>query len=261
MMASQYARLSYRWLVAIPFFGLSTLAIGLPLIVISLMGFGDLGSRTLAVLWAKLNSIVLRMQVTVEGRDNIKPQQSYVLVANHESALDILLIYGYLPIELKWVMKKELRRVPIIGGACAAMGHILIDRSNSTQAVESIQNASAKLTQGMSVMFFPEGTRSNDGRILPFKKGAFRLAVDLSIPVLPITIEGTRNMLPTGTLDWRPGRVALRIHPALRTAELTSRSVAELSNRAESMIRQQPGNEHNLSTTDEVLPSCEKITS
>ena len=75
MMASQYARLSYRWLVAIPFFGLSTLAIGLPLIVISLMGFGDLGSRTLAVLWAKLNSIVLRMQVTVEGHDNIKPQQ------------------------------------------------------------------------------------------------------------------------------------------------------------------------------------------
>lgn len=260
-MASHYVRLSYRWLIAIPFFGLSTLVIGLPLIVISLLGFGDLGSRTLAVLWARLNSIVLRMQVTVEGRDNIKPRQSYVLVANHESALDILLIYGYLPIELKWVMKKELRRVPIIGGACAAMGHILIDRSNSTQAVESIQNASAKLTQGMSVMFFPEGTRSRDGTILPFKKGAFRLAVDLSIPVLPITIEGTGNMLPTGTLDWRPGHVTLRVHPALQTAELTSHDVAELSSKAESMIRRQPANKDNLTTTEEVLSSCEKITS
>ena len=260
-MTNKYVRLCYQWLVAIPFLGLSTLLIGLPLIAISVMGFGDFGSRTLAVMWAKLNSIVLRMHVKVEGLEHIRSRQSYVLTANHESALDILLIYGYLPIELKWVMKKELRRVPVIGGACAAMGHILIDRSNSTQAVESIQNASAKLTDGMSVMFFPEGTRSSDGSVLPFKKGAFRLAVDLAIPVLPITIEGTRNMLPTGTLDWQPGCVTLQIHPELQTVGMTSHDVAELSNNTEAIIRRQPAFDHTMPKPEDAELSCEKITS
>ena len=114
-------RAFYKWLIAIPCFGLSTVIFGAGIIVLALLGYGDLGSRTLAVAWARFNSRMLGMTVSIEGLEHLRPNQSYVITANHISALDILLIYGYLPTELKWVMKKELRRVPIIGAACQAM--------------------------------------------------------------------------------------------------------------------------------------------
>ena len=230
-------RTFYKWLIAIPCFGLSTLTFGAGIIVLALLGYGDLGSRTLAVAWARFNSRILGMTVSIEGLKHLRPNQSYVITANHISALDILLIYGYLPTELKWVMKKELRRVPIIGAACHAMGHIIIDRSNSTSAVESIQHAAHKLVNGMCILFFPEGTRTKPGQVVPFKKGAFRLAIDLSLPVLPTTIEGTERLLPTETLDWRPGAVTLRIHPEISTTGLSSNQVDTLCDQVEAVTR------------------------
>ena len=230
-------RAFYKWLIAIPCFGLSTLIFGAGIIVLALLGYGDLGSRTLAVAWARFNSRMLGMTVSIEGLEHLRPNQSYVITANHISALDILLIYGYLPTELKWVMKKELRRVPIIGAACQAMGHIIIDRSNSTSAVESIQHAAYKLVNGMCILFFPEGTRTKPGQVVPFKKGAFRLAIDLSLPVLPTTIEGTERLLPTETLDWRPGAVTLRIHPEISTLGLSSNQVDTLCDQVEAVTR------------------------
>jgi len=145
----------YKWLIAVPFLGISTILIGVPLILLSLLGFGDFGSRTLAALWARLNSQVLGMAVNIEGLEYLDSDRSYVVTANHWSQLDILLIYGYLPIELKWVMKQELRKVPIVGAACAAMGHIIIDRSDSAQAVKSIQKAGKKTRQWHVCDFFP----------------------------------------------------------------------------------------------------------
>ncbi len=242
----------YKWLIALPCFGLSTLIFGIGIIVLALLGYGDLGSRTLAVAWAKLNSRVLGMTVTIEGLKHLRPKQSYVITANHISALDILLIYGYLPTELKWVMKKELRRVPILGAACQAMGHIIIDRSNATSAVESIQNAAHKLVNGMCILFFPEGTRTKPGNLVPFKKGAFRLAIDLSLPVLPMTIEGTERLLPTETLNWRPGAVSLRIHPEISTLGLSSNQVDALCNQVEAVTRGNP-----LPQTEAPTPSLE----
>lgn len=242
----------YKWLIAFPCFGLSTLIFGIGIIVLALLGYGDLGSRTLAVAWAKLNSRVLGMTVTIEGLEYLRPKQSYVITANHISALDILLIYGYLPTELKWVMKKELRRVPILGAACQAMGHIIIDRSNATSAVESIQNAAHKLVNGMCILFFPEGTRTKPGNLVPFKKGAFRLAIDLSLPVLPMTIEGTERLLPTETLNWRPGAVTLRIHPEISTLGLSSNQVDALCNQVEAVTRGNP-----LPQTEAPTPSLE----
>lgn len=233
-------RTFYKWLIAIPCFGLSTLTFGAGIIVLALLGYGDLGSRTLAVAWARFNSRILGMTVSIEGLKHLRPNQSYVITPNHISALDILVIYGYLPTELKWVMKKELRRVPIIGAACHAMGHIIIDRSNSTSAVESIQQAAHKLVNGMCILFFPEGTRTKPGNVVPFKKGAFRLAIDLSLPVLPLTIEGTERLLPTGTLNWQPGAVTLRIHPEIGTVGLSTHQVNTLCAQAEAVTRGTP---------------------
>ena len=112
----------------------------------------------------------------------------------------------------------ELRKVPVIGYICEKMEHIFIDRSNQKAAIASINQAKKKIVTGTSVIFFPEGTRSSDGNIGPFKKGAFRLAVDLGLPILPVTIIGTNDVLPKGTLDLFPGTVSMTVHPPIQAS-------------------------------------------
>jgi 1-acyl-sn-glycerol-3-phosphate acyltransferase len=136
-------------------------------------------------------------------------------------------------------MKKELRLVPALGIACAALGHIYIDRSDHQAAIESINAAREKITDGTSVIFFPEGTRSDDGRLKRFKKGAFRFAVDTGLPLLPVTVDGARDVLPARRYDLRPGRARLVIHPPVATEGLTKDEAIELSDR----VRQTIGSE------------------
>ncbi len=228
----------YLWFIAVPFLGVSTFVIGLPLIVLSFLGLGDWCSRTLAVLWARSNAFMLGMRVSIDGLYHLSDGQSYVLTANHLSQVDILLIYGFLPIEFKWVLKKELLAVPVIGAACTAMGHVVVDRSNSQAAVASIQGVSKRLQNGMCIMFFPEGTRgTEEGDLLPFKRGAFRLAADLQLPVLPMSISGTGHLLPTGSVKWQPGPVRLMIHPPIDTTDQTTDGVTTLMTQTEAAIR------------------------
>lgn len=206
----------YKWLVFVPFLLLSTL-------VFFLLALGTVilfGPKTCSAifppLWSRLNSAVIPMRVKVSGAEHIDPAQSYVVASNHGSLLDIFVLYGWLDMDIKWVMKTELRKVPIIGYICEKMDHIYIDRSDSRAAVASINQAKHKITNGTSVIFFPEGTRSADGKLGKFKKGAFRLAVDLNLPILPVTISGTRDILPKGSLDLFPGTVQMTIHPPIR---------------------------------------------
>ncbi len=203
---------AYKWLVVIPVLLISTLVIGSLVIVLSVLGFADFSSRVFGTLWARLNTLVTLMSIEVEGKDNISKGQSYVIVANHQSLLDIYALYGFTGLDMKWVMKKELRAVPVLGAACEAMGHIIIDRSNTEAAIHSINNAREKIRDGMSVVFFPEGTRSRNGELNSFKKGAFRFACEIGVPVLPISIHDTRHILPSDTLDWQPGHAKMIIH-------------------------------------------------
>lgn len=233
-----FLRWLYLWILAVPLLGLSTLLLGLPIVALSFLGLGDWCSRTLAVFWARFNAKTLGMQVRIEGIEHLTPGQSFVLAANHLSQVDILLIYGFLPVEFKWVLKKELMRVPVIGAACKAMGHVVVDRSHSQSAVASIQSVAHRLKNGMCVMFFPEGTRGvEEGQLLPFKRGAFRLAIDLQLPVLPMSIMGTGHLLQTGTVRWRPGPVRLRIHPPIPANDLGADRVTDLLKKTESVIR------------------------
>jgi 1-acyl-sn-glycerol-3-phosphate acyltransferase len=169
-------------------------------------------ARIFARSWARVNSWFTPMLVRVEGRHHIDPGQSYVIVSNHQSQFDIFVLYGWLDIDFKWVMKQELRNIPVIGVACDKLGHIYVDRSNREAAMASIEAAKARITDGTSVLFFPEGTRSRDGQLKKFKKGAFHFAVDLQLPLLPVTINGTRQILPSDTLDLFPGRATMTIH-------------------------------------------------
>jgi len=162
-------------------------------------------------VWAKINAAVSLIGVQTSGQEHIEQGQSYVIVANHQSLIDIYLLYGYLGMDIKWVMKQELRSVPILGLACELMGHVIVDRSNTESALASMERARERIMDGMSVIFFAEGTRSRSGELKPFKKGAFRMAQELNLPILPITIHNTFEILPSDTVDLRPGIARMTI--------------------------------------------------
>lgn len=217
----------YKWFFILPLLIVTTVVCGILAIITSLL----LTPRTggfFAVLWARFNSFFTPMTVNVIGAENIEPGTSYVITANHQSMYDIYVLYGWLGVDFKWVMKKELEQVPVLGLACKILGHIYIDRSDSKSAVETIKAAKSKIVNGTSVLFFPEGTRSNDGKIKPFKKGAFKMAIDLKAPILPVTINGTRNILPKGSLDLMPGGATMIIHRPISVAGYHEKNMDEL---------------------------------
>lgn len=201
----------YKWLVVPLLFALFTCTLFIPCILLSIVN-PSWGSRFAARPWARLNIWFTPATMRVIRDDRYQRGQSYVVVANHMSQYDIFALYGWLDLDLKWVMKKELRKVPLIGYACHAMGHIFIDRKNREAAVKALQDAKRNFRQGTSVLFFPEGTRSPDGRMQTFKKGAFVMAKDLDLPILPITIIGTEKIMPSNTFDIFPGHAQIVIH-------------------------------------------------
>jgi 1-acyl-sn-glycerol-3-phosphate acyltransferase len=205
----------YIWLFVIPVMLLATLAHGLGcLVTVNFVGPRRAG-RWFGTSWARLGLWLSGIKVHVEGTNNIVRNQSMVIVANHLSHVDIWVLYGYLPMDFRWVMKQELRQVPIIGICCEKLGHIFIDRNRHTAALASLEKAKQDIKDGTSVIFFPEGTRSRDGHLHTFKKGAFRMAQDLDLPVLPVSIAGSGQILPAGTLNVTRHPVRLIIHPPL----------------------------------------------
>ena len=151
------------------------------------------------VFWSRSVLWLLLVPIKVTGRENVNPKQSYVFVANHQSALDVFAVYGWLPNNFKWMMKKELRKVPFVGTACAVAGHIFVDRSNPRAALQSIELVKKELVDGISTVIFPEGTRTKTGQMGRFKQGAFKIAMDLNLPVVPISLSGFHQAMPSGS--------------------------------------------------------------
>ena len=147
------------------------------------------------MIWGRLFYLVFMIPVKIDGKENIKKGQSYIIAPNHQSYWDAFLVYGYIGIKFKWMMKKELGRIPFVGWACYMAGCIFIDRSSRENGMNSIRKAESKLKDGMSVVIFPEGTRSQDGRIGKFKRGAFLISEELKLPILPVTIDGNYDVM------------------------------------------------------------------
>lgn len=208
----------YGWLVFLPLVIVLTALFSSLTVIFAGLVNPEWASRVFAVTWARCCAFITPVKVTVEGGENAQREQSYVVVSNHQSQYDILLIYGWLKLDLKWVMKKELRKIPGIGIGCEKAGHIFVDRRNPRQASKAITEALARLGSGIGILFFPEGTRSRDGHLLPFKKGAFRLAAEQNLPILPVTLVGTREILPATALRLLPGSIKMVIHPAIDPA-------------------------------------------
>lgn len=148
--------------------------------------------------WSRSFFWLMFLPVSVDGTEHIQPGQSYVFVANHQSMFDVWLVYGWLPVVFKWLMKAELRKVPFVGTGCKAAGHIFVDRRNAKAAMESLQEVERQLVNGICTVIFPEGTRSLNGEVGRFKRGAFQIAMDLGLPVIPLSLDGCFEVLPKG---------------------------------------------------------------
>ena len=185
----------FQLLVAIPVALISTLVTAIIVIVGCTVGNGHVWGYYPGRLWSKIMVRIFLLPVKVEGRENLEPGQSYIFVANHQGAFDIFLIYGYLNRNFKWMMKRELRRIPFVGFACQTAHHSFVDKRGPGKVKETYKTARETLSSGMSLVVFPEGARTFDGRMRDFKKGAFMLADELQLPIVPLTINGSFNVM------------------------------------------------------------------
>jgi len=219
----------WQWLVFIPIAVVATLVGAVLSILIALLISPRFANLYVAVPWCHIIAFFAPVRVDVEGMEHVDRDQSYVVVANHQSQFDIPVIYGFCGLDLRWVMKAELGKVPFVAQGCRAIGHIFVNRSDPDQARTAINQAIGRLKSGTGILFFAEGTRSRSGKLLAFKKGAFRVAIDQQLPILPMTVVGTRDVLPADSLRIRPGRVRLIIHPPISTEGLKLADLRRLS--------------------------------
>ncbi|MDE7411257.1 MAG: 1-acyl-sn-glycerol-3-phosphate acyltransferase [Paramuribaculum sp.] len=202
----------YLCLIAIPLLTVSTLIAVLFTVTGCSLGGGRFWGYYPAKYWAKSICLLTFVRVTVKGRENITPDTPYVFVANHQGAYDIFSIYGYLRHNFRWLMKQSLRRIPFVGYACAKAHHIFVDNSTPSATRSTVTHAEAILARGLSVVVFPEGSRSRSGKMLKFKRGAFFLASEFNLPVVPVTIDGAHDVMPRGASLPRWGHITLTIH-------------------------------------------------
>ena len=202
----------YQLFIALPIIFVATVLTSLITILggfINAHVFGYYPGR----IWSKVVLRVLLLPIHVEGREHLQPRQSYVFVANHQGPVDIFLIYGYLGRNFNWMMKKALRKMPLVGVACEKARHIFVDKSGPKAIKETIDKARATLQNGTSLVVFPEGSRSFTGHMGLFRKGAFQLADDLQLPVVPVTIDGSFDVLTRmagfNFVHWHPLRLVI----------------------------------------------------
>ena len=215
---------------------LATLVLGIAAIATSLISRTGDPVHRIAALWARSILFVSRIDVTVNGIANLDSSRSFIYMSNHQSNFDIPVLLACLPVQFRWLAKAELFRIPIFGSGMRAAGYISIDRFNRESAFESISVAAKKIKEGASVMIFPEGTRSIDGNIRPFKKGGFVLAVDSGVPIIPIILHGTRSIMPKGQMRIRTGHVYMDIQPPMETSDYTRESKDDLIEQVRAVI-------------------------
>ena len=209
----------YQIVVMIPLLLVLTTLTALLTIVACALGGARWWGYHLPKWWARLFCALSLVRVRVRGRDNISTGRSYVFVANHQGAYDIFAIYGYLGHNFRWMMKKSLERIPLVGYSCRVSGHIYVDNRTPHAIRQTMQTAERRLTGGMSVVVFPEGARTPDGRLKRFKRGAYILAEEFGLPVVPVTIDGAYSVMPRQARLPRWGTITLTIHKPIEAPE------------------------------------------
>ena len=212
----------YQALIAVPLLLVVTIIAAVLTAFGSMLGFSRTMGYWPGCIWARIFCWLTFVRVKVSGRDNISRRTSYVFVANHQGAYDIFAIYGYLGHNFRWMMKKSLEKIPLVGYSCRVSGHIYVDNSTPSATRLTMETAEKRLAGGLSVVVFPEGSRSRDGRIHAFRRGAFQLAMEFNLPVIPVTIDGAYRVMPRGTVLPRFGTIHLTVHNHIRSRRRTA---------------------------------------
>lgn len=196
-------------------------------------------ARRLERFWVWFILRASNVELSATGLDNVEAGRSYIVMANHRSMYDIPVLHYLLAVgrDLRWIGKQELLRVPVFGWAFRASRHVSIDRENRERAIDTLRRAAAETAEGVSFVVMPEGTRSRDGRLLPFKKGGFHLAVDTGLPILPAAIAGSEKLMPKGTWWILPGSIGVTVLPPIPTEGLEKSAVEPLRDRVRDAIR------------------------
>lgn len=202
----------YQLCIMLPLILLITIIAAIVTIIGCACGGGHWWGYWPAHIWGKLFCWLTLVRVTVRGHENIEKGTSYVFVANHQGAYDIFSIYGWLGHNFRWMMKASLRSIPLVGYACEKSRQVYVDKSSPTALRKTMDRAERLLAKGMSIVVFPEGARTWNGKMRPFKRGAFMLAQEFNLPVVPITIDGAFKVLPRSKKLPRWGHITLTIH-------------------------------------------------
>lgn len=226
----------YEILIFAPVFILATIITAIVVMVGCMVGDRKFWSCYPPHYWSILACRLALCKVKVKHKTPLDPTQSYVFVPNHQSAFDIFLIYGYLGANIKWVQKQELRKIPFVGKASEIAGHVFVDQSNLKSMKETIIKAKAQLGEGISITIFPEGARTLDGKMTRFKRGAFVIAKEMDLPVVPVTVNGAFDVLKIHRYLFNPGTLELIVHEPIPTQNIASEHIPELMNKCQQIV-------------------------
>jgi 1-acyl-sn-glycerol-3-phosphate acyltransferase len=207
------------YIVKLALAGIITLPTALAIMALGLFDPHGKYAYGITRFWSYVLLTLGRVSIRVHGADRLDPRERYLFMVNHQSNVDIPVLIHSLPgFQLRWIAKKELLRVPFFGWALRSAKHIIVDRADSTGARAVLTKAAQRMANGISVVVFPEGTRTLDGRLLPFKRGGFLLAVKTNAPIVPVTISGSYKLLPRGEWRLRPGTIHVHVGEPIATA-------------------------------------------
>ena len=192
--------------------------------------------RYAIVPWAKIILWVCRIKVFTSGLENIIAKRPHIFMANHQSFFDIFVLLACLPVDVKFVFKKELMKIPIFGLALRRVGNIAIERKDTMKAIQSMNKAAESIINGASVVMFPEGTRSKDGRLLPFKKGGFHMAFRAGCDIIPVTICNSCRIVSRGSLKINKGVIHLHVGVPVSTRNYNEKNIEELITRVSNAV-------------------------
>lgn len=226
----------YQWVIFAPIFIVLTLITALIVIIFSSI-FGNIfWGYYPPKWWSRFTCWLSLCRVKSSGHKNLDKDTSYVFIANHQGAFDIFLTYGFLNHNLKWVQKAPLRKLPLVGKASEIAGHIFVDNSSMASRIETMGKAKETLEGGASIIFFPEGARTKDGKLGSFRRGAFKIAIDMGLPLVPITINGPYDIMKRNTYQLNPGKLELIIHKPIPTKSLEEKDMSALMEQTKEII-------------------------